>query len=430
MSSTNPNNKYLRKRKDRDVWLFQMRLPKEIRHLYGGKTILVKSLQTSCIKTARLRRDVLLAEISKQKEMAIGGGRATFISFYNTLVDAKKQASGDRREAFYQLDNEDLVGTTAYPDIQIDAWKAANTGIIPLKYTYTLRESLRDWLMRNKDKNHDTISKMKSTTERFLRHLNLHDIPLMQINRKQVISFIDELVQDLTVSTVRSHLSRLRSLYHFAWQIAEINKRENPFESHVLSHYEDDNTSNKSQLFSREQLKAIIQWANSQATPVKLLVYLGLYTGCRIGELCNLTKDDVINDGEIMALYIRKGKTNAAQRTVPIPKVIHSMLRDYLQDLSEGESLLGMTSKKASRLFSQFKCEHVTKDETRRFHSFRVHMSTAYQRAHVDESIAAFIIGHKGGKTMTYGYYAKGEELTTLCGYAELAADIIARDWL
>lgn len=252
----------------------------------------------------------------------------------------------------------------------------------------------------------------------------------MQIDRKQVISFIDELAEELSVNTIRSHLSRLKSLYHFAWQIAEINKKENPFESHALSHYEEDNSSNKAQLFSREQIKTIVKWADKQTTPVKLLIYLGLYTGCRIGELCNLTKDDVINDGEVMAFYIRKGKTNAAQRTVPIPKVIHSMLKDYLDKLSEGESLLGMTSKKASRLFSQFKCEHVTKDETKRFHSFRVHMSTAYLRAHVDESIAAFIIGHKGGKTMTYGYYAKGEELKVLCKYSEQAAKIIERDWL
>jgi len=72
----------------------------------------------------------------------------------------------------------------------------------------------------------------------------------------------------------------------------------------------------------------------------------------------------------------------------------------------------------------------VTKDKSRTFHSFRVHMSTAYQRAGIDESSAAFILGHKGGKTMTYGYYSKGEELKDLCDYAEKAAAVIVRDWL
>ena len=57
-------------------------------------------------------------------------------------------------------------------------------------------------------------------------------------------------------------------------------------------------------------------------------------------------------------------------------------------------------------------------------------MSTAYQRAGIDESSAAFAVGHKGGKTMTYGYYSKGEELRKLCENAERAAVVIERDWL
>ena len=79
------NNKYLKKRKNRDVWMFQIRIPKEVRHLYDGKEIYVKSLQTSCIKTARLRSDSLLGHLAVQKEQAIDGGRSTFMSFYNSL---------------------------------------------------------------------------------------------------------------------------------------------------------------------------------------------------------------------------------------------------------------------------------------------------------------------------------------------------------
>lgn len=430
MAGTTSNNKYLKQRKGRDVWMFQIRIPKELRHLYDGKEIFVKSLETSCIKTARLRRDALLGQISKQKEQAIDGGRATFISFYNNLKAGKEAAKGNRMEAFYQLDTSDMLGTEDYPDIRSEAWKAAESGSIPLKYSYTIKESLEDWLRKNKDKNHDTRTKMKSTTNRFLRHLNKHDTPLMVIERKQVIGFIDELAQELSVSTIRSHLSRLRSLYHFAWQIAEIDKKDNPFDSHVLTHYENDSTVAKTQLFSRQQIQKILQWADTQAPQVKLLVYLGLYTGCRIGELCNVKIDDVVAEQGIMAMYIRKGKTGAAERTVPIPKVIHSLVKEYMNGVPLGEKLLGMTSKRASNIFSEFKTENITKDDTRRFHSFRVHMSTAYQRARIDESTAAFLIGHKGGKTMTYGYYAKGEELKVLCEYAEQAAAIIKRDWL
>ena len=60
----------------------------------------------------------------------------------------------------------------------------------------------------------------------------------------------------------------------------------------------------------------------------------------------------------------------------------------------------------------------------------RVHTSTAFLRAGVPEERAAFIIGHAGGKTMTYGYYAKGDELANLKSYIDEAERVILKDWL
>ncbi len=424
------NNKYLKKRKNRDVWMFQIRIPKEVRHLYDGKEIYVKSLQTSCIKTARLRRDSLLGQLAVQKEQAIDGGRSTFMSFYNSLEQAKRDARGDKFEAYYQLENSILVGTEEHPEIRQEAAKAVRTGTIPVKYTYSMKEALNDWLRKNKQRNQDTIVKMKSTASRFLRHLNVHDMPLMGVERKQVISFIDELIQEVSVSTIKGHLSRLKSIYEHAWRIAEIDKRDNPFDSHILTHYEEDTVVEKKQLFSREEIKKIINWADSESESIKALVYLGLYTGCRISEICAVTPEDVYIEGELMALYIRKGKTTAASRTVPLPRVVHGIVRKRLESVDAGQSLIEMDGKKASRVFSNYKSANVTKDKSRTFHSFRVHMSTAYQRAGIDESSAAFVVGHKGGKTMTYGYYSKGEELRKLCENAERAAEVIKKDWL
>ena len=46
------------------------------------------------------------------------------------------------------------------------------------------------------------------------------------------------------------------------------------------------------------------------------------------------------------------------------------------------------------------------------FHSIRHNVSTNFQRAKVDESISARLVGHSTvGATMTYGYYSEGIEL-------------------
>jgi integrase len=425
------DTKYLKKRKNRDVWLFSMRIPSAIQHLYEGKAVYTKSLQTACIKTARLRRDQLLAKISHQKEQAIDGGRSTFISFYNTLTEARRGYGGSDPYAPYnQLDTSILVGTENHPDIQRDARAAVNAGVIPVEYSYTLREAMNDWLARNQHKNKDTLSKIKSTSERFLRHCNKHDMPLMLIDRASVVSFIEELIKDYSPSTVSGYLSRLKTVYKHAWSVAKIDKKDNPFESHTLAHYEKVTESRQRQLFSRSQVQQIVQWAENEGESINLLVQLGLYTGCRIGEICNVTPNDVHIEGELMALYIRQGKSQAAKRTVPLPKVLHELMRRRLLKTNPDESLIGMVGKKASRIFSEFKTNNITKDSSLVFHSFRVHMSTAYKRAKVAEPDAAFNIGHKGGKTLTYGYYAKADELQEAAIAVEKAAIIIKRDWL
>lgn len=177
------DNKYLKKRNNRDVWLFSKRIPKQLQHLYEGKEVLTKSLKTSCIKTARLRRNALLAEMSLQEEQSIDGGRATFISFYRTLKEAKEIHGYEPYGQHYNIDLEDITNTDRYPDIQRDALKAVYSGETPLKYTCTLRESMTEWLELNRTKNKDTISKVKSTTERFLKHCEVFDLPLLSIER-------------------------------------------------------------------------------------------------------------------------------------------------------------------------------------------------------------------------------------------------------
>lgn len=117
-------------------------------------------------------------------------------------------------------------------------------------------------------------------------------------------------------------------------------------------------------------------------------------------------------------------------RTVPLCDELANEIKERVSRLSPEDPLFGIEGKKASREFSRFKTESISTDKSKRFHSFRVHMATAFSRAGVDELTAAFILGHKGGKTMSYGYYAKADELHRLKFATEAAANIIKKDWL
>ncbi|MEZ9329469.1 tyrosine-type recombinase/integrase [Vibrio breoganii] len=447
------SDKYIQKKKGKDTYLFNMRVPKALADLYPNKTYITMSLQTTCIKTARLRRDKIVGEIAAKKEKAFNNNRSAFLAYVQTLEEAKAHtldfqekeskeirlahSRGERlhessnltnRGVFFETDAEDLLDTDAFPDAQIAAYRTVKTGITPEGFRPTLREALHSWLERNTRKNTDTISKVKSTTDKFMKYYGQFDVEIEAIHRRDVLNYIEHTITDYSVSTVSGHLSRLRSVFKHAWQVGLIDQLPCPFSDHDLAFYKEHKTE-KTQLFSADEVKQIVKWSESQPDNMHLIIKTGLYTGMRIGEICALTAKDVHIEDNITAFYVRKGKTNAAERTVPVCDELAEEVRERVKHLDPSSLLFGLEGKKASREFSRFKTK-LTNDRTKKFHSFRVHMSTAFSRAGVDELTAAFILGHKGGKTMSYGYYAKADELQRLKESTEKAVKIIKRDWL
>jgi hypothetical protein len=193
-----------------------MRVPKSLMHFYPHKTFITRTLGTSCIKIARIRRDRIVGEIAAQKETAFSNERSAFLAFVDTLKEAKQEARGNRGEAYYQLSTKDILDTETSPKAQLAASHSVETGAIPEGYRPTLREALHSWLERNSRRNTDTISKMKSTTDKFLKHCGHFDVELESIHRRDVLDYIEQTIESYSVSTVSGNLSRLLTLYKHA----------------------------------------------------------------------------------------------------------------------------------------------------------------------------------------------------------------------
>ncbi|HIF9142467.1 TPA: hypothetical protein ACX6PU_003057 [Photobacterium damselae] len=89
------------------------------------------------------------------------------------------------------------------------------TGITPEDFRPALHKALHSWLKPNTRKNTDTISKVKSTTGKFLKHYGQFDIELEDIHRKDKLNDIEHTIADHSVSTVSGHLSRLCSVFKY-----------------------------------------------------------------------------------------------------------------------------------------------------------------------------------------------------------------------
>ena len=83
---------------------------------------------------------------------------------------------------------------------------------------------------------------------------------------------------------------------------------------------------------------------DSEDTVLLDLIMLGLYTGARIEELCQLRVEDVVVEDNCRALRITKSKTLAGTRLVPINPSISDLV-DKLVATSKDNFLIFSKSK-------------------------------------------------------------------------------------
>jgi integrase len=82
--------------------------------------------------------------------------------------------------------------------------------------------------------------------------------------------------------------------------------------------------------FAREHIDAL--WERTSDTNARLALML-IYSGLRIGELLNMLREDVNLDEQWM--FVRKSKTDAGVRTVPIADKVLPFWRDFERIASE-----------------------------------------------------------------------------------------------
>lgn len=272
-----------------------------------------------------------------------------------------------------------------------------------------------DW---GENKTAETLQKVDAVAKDFSRFcfksfewVEQADTPLQDITKKMVYLWTRSLSNQYKKATIQAKVSRLKMVWKFAETMEEVSGT-NPFVGHKYSQ-DDKSQSEKREAFTAEETRIIL--THDWEKPVYgLLVNLGMYSGCRISELCNLKKKHIVQDSGIVALNIEQGKTKAATRTVPLPDELGEKILQHAAQKKDEDYLIGLTNKTASRTFSSFKTKYVTSNKLKGFHSFRHMYITAMERAGVEENIAAQIVGHERGKTMSYGYYSKGHELTRL----------------
>ncbi|WP_257287650.1 tyrosine-type recombinase/integrase [Endozoicomonas sp. SESOKO2] len=443
-----------------NTWVFKKRIPKPIRHLSNGSEFFIRSLQTSDLHLAKKLRADLLDWLEEELMLAIGAkGGATGsndaryssdkASYKAWLSRIKGHKEEDR--SLEHLDIESLYDKHGEPVVQ--AYRTVIDGTQYPEYGYSLKEALSDYKKFKSStlKSTKDLGKADLAVSSLLKYLGKSDIPLTEIRRKSVRHWLDEFISgkvkggsNLSGKTKKNYISALMGIWKRAYDMEEIESTTlaplttsstsngittstNPFQGHSIS----TKDTQSYQLFNDSELKDIfIGTVLKEPLGARRLVpLLGLVTGARIEELCSLKIKDVTANAisRTLTLHIRDGKTKAAERIVPVHSSVSEELRAWLNvqqqergyeylfegDLKPLNGIGGKWSHGLSKWFGRVKSKAIadsssSSSRTKSFHSLRVHMATALERAGVLESTATLILGHERKVSMSYGLYSKG----------------------
>ena len=428
---SNDNHNLALKGSKKDIWYVVKRVPKSIDFLFD-KPYINKSTKTSDIKLARKFRDEILAQIDSWVEEAKLGR-------FNMLLDKYSKMNEDDLFQFRDMwleqniyqpfpwagykEQGDLPDPPPDVEEELDAINVALGVIVkPSKYGLTMNQAMLS-NFRYKNYNDTTIFNHKRSVKRLNDFLNTKDIAVSKIKRRHALEFKKFLEKtDISNGTIARYFQDLHVIWKFGKKEEELD-RENPFAEPDIP----VKAGRKSYVsWNIEDLRKVIATMKDERD--RLVVYLAWYTGSRLGECISVRPEDIYKEKQsgiwVVSIkpdrmeeeYLNKidksFKTENARRVVPIHRELLKPLKKFK---IEGKGWKRNLPNKFSKYFGRQKYKikdsvnPITKQYS--FHSIRHNVCTNFDRAKVEERVAARLVGHSTvGATMNYGYYSEGVE--------------------
>ncbi|EIW1122492.1 tyrosine-type recombinase/integrase [Klebsiella pneumoniae] len=392
------------------VYYVRISIPEWLRSAFGGRKTLVRSLNTSDLRVARRKRDVIADEYHRVREIAEPPKPDSLQDTISYLKSVAKYAKASPTAHRDNKPENKLAPSCPSLVKMLDVYLLQNANILKL----------------------GTLSKTKKAVELFLDYLKRSDIRLNDINRTTVTGWLDAMSGVKAVQTQANYLSALACVldlasarYHDAPPI-----QANPFRLHKL-HTAKSRQSYEA--FTDNEVIALLRGLQ-EAGEVELfdVASIAAYSGMRIGEICNLQPEHIIVIDGITCFQVLEGKTSNAARIVPIaskilPMVLERCQKPYNGFLFYRASITKREDGKRSswhvNRFGRLKRDILPDSENKVFHSFRHAVISKLNAAGVDESRIALLAGHSFGETESFKTYSKSVPeriVKELQGYVEL----------
>lgn len=398
--------KYLQQRRRR--WYATLDIPKDVRAAFAGKPRFVQSLETDSLSVAEHRaRPVIAAWKAEIHEARTGDAGPK-----NEL----REIAESWRESLDGTDTRDeWAGMEMVMLDKAQKIEEQNPGAGVAVFKFATRqwvetsEKSEEWLS-TLDNEPKSIDMKRSDLKRFAARFGV----VHKVERKKVQLWVHDLQHNdgLKLATIRRIISAARGYWEYLQRLDIVPDDIDPFHKVVPKPKKGTKAAmaDKRREFSPSDVVSLLSAAKQRNDrDLGLLIWLGMWTGCRIEELCALRVADVSED----RFVITDAKSEAGLREVPI----HSQLKPAMQRMCatsrDGYVLSGLTFNKYNdrsnaigKRFGRLKTK-LGFDKAYVYHSLRRTVTTQLDAAGIPEAVSARIVGHDL-KTMTYGLYSGG----------------------
>lgn len=236
-----------------------------------------------------------------------------------------------------------------------------------------------------------------------------------ELVKADAVQFKQELINsDIAMTTVNKILGRLYAFYEYVHNNFDL---PNIFEGLKVKRASKQTVKNERQALTNSEAKDLITFANNQNQTYKWPILIGLFTGMRLNEICQLKKKDIVHESGIWCIKVQEGdgqrlKTKSANRLIPIHNyMINNGFIDFVHNDSNTDWLfpdfIGSSNGYASQIFSLWFTRYkptVIKHHV--FHSLRHTVASKLRESDISINITALILGHNTNH-ISHDLYAK-----------------------
>ena len=414
-----------------NTWSATVEIPKPLRPLVNGKSRYVKALGTSNLAEANRLKLPLVAEWKRQISLLEKQGKPDPLAKIRVEFEGWRNAIQSALDVWEEDEDGRLFNrkVDAVSDM-LDEAKTLPAAVGPAMRDFALGKAtlIRDlyptWIAEFVGK--EQTKDQGGFAVRLYLEWAGETATVEEVTRKKAGQFVGHLLATSGKErrTIERYVSSLSSFWIWMLRRGHIETETNPWRGHGLASKKGKKPTRRA--LANETVMKLLKArysTNGQGaerryeTVLPDVLRIALATGMRLGEICELEASDVERREDGLWFNLGEGKSEAAERSVPVHECIVPIVERRLKDNDQyliANLVRGGRDKRrshhVSKAYGRFRKQAGVSGRWEDMHALRHTFASCIEGHDVLESTTQLLIGHSRG-SLTYGHYSKGDRV-------------------